>query len=332
MPDIAPHPTVCGFENPPGAQYCGVCGQPLAVTCGRCGTEVPAGFSFCTSCGNPLAGSGSHHPRPTDVGGDEPADGFTRRQIAEVAPDAVASERRLVSVMFCDLEDSTGLAESLDPEEVRDILSHYFRTAREIVARYGGTIEKFIGDAVVGVWGTPVAREDDAERAVRAAMDIVAEVARMQDAALPRPLAARAAVATGESAVILGQQDQGMVAGDIMNMAARLQSVAEPGSVLMNDATRRATVSVIKARPAGTQRLKGRSAPVHTWRALQPNVIVRRPEAEEAPLVGRRAELDELIRAFDAVKRSGRGRLVSMVGVAGIGKSRLVNELERRLR
>jgi len=122
MPDIAPHPTVCGFENPPGAQYCGVCGRPLAVTCGRCGTEVPAGFSFCTSCGNPLAGSASHHPRPTDVGGDAPADGFASRQIAEVAPDAVASERRLVSVLFCDLEDSTGLAESLDPEEVRDIL------------------------------------------------------------------------------------------------------------------------------------------------------------------------------------------------------------------
>ncbi|HEX6474110.1 MAG TPA: adenylate/guanylate cyclase domain-containing protein, partial [Candidatus Limnocylindria bacterium] len=306
MEDSAPHAIACGFENPPGAQFCGSCGQPLAVTCGRCGTEVSAGFSFCTSCGNPLAGLQSHHPRPADLAAGAPADESAHRQITEVASDSVASdsvasERRLVSVLFCDLEDSTGLAESLDPEEVRDILSHYFRTAREIVARHGGTIEKFIGDAVVGVWGTPVAREDDAERAVRAALEIVAEVARMEDPALPRPLAARAAVATGESAVILGQQDQGMVAGDIMNMAARLQSVAESGSVLMNDATRRATNSSIKARSAGTQRLKGRLAPVHTWRALQPNVIVGRAEADEPRLVGRRAELDELIRIFDSV-------------------------------
>ncbi|HKO34305.1 MAG TPA: adenylate/guanylate cyclase domain-containing protein, partial [Candidatus Limnocylindria bacterium] len=186
------------------------------------------------------------------------------KAVREVPAAEAPSERRLVSVLFCDLENFTGLAESLDPEEVRDILSRYFEAARGIMARFGGTIEKFIGDAVVGVWGTPVAREDDAERAVRAALEIVSAVASLRGAALPRPLAARAAVATGESAVVLGLENQGMVAGDIMNTAARLQGAAKPGSVLMNDATRRATADVISARPAGTQRLKGKSTPVHT--------------------------------------------------------------------
>ena len=213
---------------------------------------MPAGFSFCTACGNPLTDIQSHHAQSaeaTPTSSRSARCGRPRRPSARFQPRKRPSERRLVSVLFCDLENFTGLAESLDPEEVRDILSRYFEAARGIVARFGGTIEKFIGDAVVGVWGTPVAREDDAERAVRAALEIVAAVASLRGAALPRPLAARAAVATGESAVVLGLENQGMVAGDIMNTAARLQGAAKPGSVLMNDATRRATADVITARP-----------------------------------------------------------------------------------
>jgi len=330
--DNAPHAVLCGFENPPGAQFCGSCGQPLRVECPRCGTEVPAGFSFCTACGNALTETQSHHAQPAEGTADRlPISSVGEQAIREVPPGEAPFERRLVSVLFCDLENFTGLAESLDPEEVRDILSRYFEAARGIVARFGGTIEKFIGDAVVGVWGTPVAREDDAERAVRAALEIVVAVAALRSAALPKPLAARAAVATGESAVVLGLENQGMVAGDIMNTAARLQGAAEPGSVLMNDATRRATARVITARPAGTVRLKGKATPVHTWLALRPVKAARRAEAQ-APLVGRRRELEELIKAFYGVKRSGRGRLVSLAGVAGIGKTRLVREMERRLR
>src|SRR5918996_5907788 len=174
------HDTPCGFENPPGAQFCGSCGQPLVATCPRCGTDVPAGFSFCTSCGSPLRGVAQH----VDAGAVAPS-------VNAPIPAGTSSERRLISVLFCDLVDFTGLAESLDPEEVRDILSRYFEAAREIVAGHGGTIEKFIGDAVVSVWGSPVAREDDAERAVRAALEIVDAVAELRSAASPRPLAAR---------------------------------------------------------------------------------------------------------------------------------------------
>jgi hypothetical protein len=144
MQESAPHPTACGFENPPGAQFCGTCGQPLAVTCGNCSTEVPAGFRFCTSCGSSLAGSKSHHIQPVEA---SPAAVEAAHAIGEAAVAGAPSERRLVSVLFCDLENFTGLAESLDPEEVRDILSRYFDAAREIVTRFGGTIEKFIGDA-----------------------------------------------------------------------------------------------------------------------------------------------------------------------------------------
>jgi class 3 adenylate cyclase/tetratricopeptide (TPR) repeat protein len=315
------HETACGFENPPGAQFCGSCGQPLRATCPRCGTDVPAGFSFCTACGNPLTAPGQHVQGPS-------------ARIAEpTAPLPSSSERRLVSVLFCDLVDFTGLAESLDPEEVRDVLSRYFESAREIVARYGGSIEKFIGDAVVAVWGSPVAREDDAERAVRAALEIVDAVGDLRGAAFPRPLAARAAVATGESAVMIGLADQGMVAGDIVNTSARLQTAAQPGTVLINDATRRATASTITARPAGKQQLKGKSAPVHTWRAIRPATAdSRQAGATDPPLTGRGRELDELVTVFSGVRKSGRSRLVSVVGIAGIGKSRLLRELERQLR
>ncbi|HET6745507.1 MAG TPA: adenylate/guanylate cyclase domain-containing protein, partial [Candidatus Limnocylindria bacterium] len=283
---------------------------------------MPAGFSFCTACGSPLAATGRHLSQSE-----------TSPTADSSSPFRAASERRLVSVLFCDLVDFTGLAESLDPEEVRDILSRYFEAAREIVARHGGTIEKFIGDAVVAVWGSPLAREDDAERAVRAALEVVDAVAEVRSAASPQPLAARAAVATGESSVVIGLEDQGMVAGDIMNTASRLQSVAAPGTVLMNDATRRATADTITARPAGKRQLKGKSAMVHTWRAIRPTSAGRRSSrASEPTLAGRERELEELATAFRSVVRIARSRLVSVVGVAGIGKSRLVRELEHRLR
>ena len=131
MHDNAPHAVPCGFENPPGAQFCGTCGQPLAVTCGRCGTEVPAGFSFCTACGNPLADTQSHHPKPVGASIEPAGIGAVgEKAVREVPAGEAPSERRLVSVLFCDLENFTGLAESLDPEEVRDILSRYFEAAR----------------------------------------------------------------------------------------------------------------------------------------------------------------------------------------------------------
>src|SRR5207247_79866 len=144
--------------------------------------------------------------------------------------------------------------------QVRETLSRYFDLATEVIGRYGGTIEKFIGDAVMAVWGAPTAHEDDAERAVRAALEVV-DVVR----GLGSGIEARAAVLTGEAAVTLGANNQGMVAGDLVNTAARVQSVAPPGAVLVGEATHRATSKAIAFEEAGDQVLKGKAAPVPAW-------------------------------------------------------------------
>src|SRR5207244_4781507 len=168
-----------------------------------------------------------------------------------VTTPAPEAERRFVSVLFADLVGFTTLSESRDPEEVRELLSRYFDTSRQLIGRYGGTVEKFIGDAVMAVWGTPVAREDDAERAVRAALDLVAAVAALGQEVGAPDLAARAGVLTGEAAVTLGAEGQGMVAGDLVNTASRIQAVAPPGQVYVGEATRRATEAAIAYRDAG---------------------------------------------------------------------------------
>ncbi len=163
----------------------------------------------------------------------------------------------MVSVLFADLVGFTRLAEGRDAEDTRELLSRYFDLAKDSVARYGGTVEKFIGDAVMAVWGAPTAHEDDAERAVRAALDLVDAVKVLGPA-----VRARAGVLTGEAAVTLGATNQGLVAGDLVNTASRLQSVAQPGTVLVGEATQRAASKAIAFEHAGEQMLKGKTAPV----------------------------------------------------------------------
>jgi class 3 adenylate cyclase/tetratricopeptide (TPR) repeat protein len=234
-----------------------------------------------------------------------------------------------VSVLFADLVGFTTLAADRDSEAVRDLLTRYFDAAREIVERYGGTIEKFIGDAVMAVWGTPTAREDDAERAVRTALDLVNAVRDLDSGADGRGLEARAAVLTGEATVTLGATNQGMVAGDLVNTASRLQSVAPPGTVLVNEATHRTSNQAIAYEEAGEQILRGKAAPVPAWRAMR--VVAKRggegrSEGLEAPFVGRDDELRLLKDFFHATTRERRARLISVTGQGGIGKSRLAWE------
>ncbi len=243
------------------------------------------------------------------------------------------AERRLVSVLFADLVGFTTLSEKRDPESVRELLGDYFQLASRVIGTYGGTVEKFIGDAVMAVWGAPAAHEDDAERAVRAALELVDGVRRMGDQAGVE-LWLRAGVLTGEAAVTLGAANQGMVAGDLVNTASRLQSVAEPGSVLVGDSTYRAANSAIAFEPAGTQTVKGREAPLHVFRALR--VVARRggagrSESLEAPFVGRFQELRLLKDFHVGTVAERRPRLVSVIGQGGIGKSRLVWEFQKYL-
>ncbi len=239
------------------------------------------------------------------------------------------SQRRLVSVLFADLVGYTALSEHRDPEEVRELLSRYFDRCRTLIERYGGTVEKFIGDAVMAVWGTPVAREDDAERAVRAGLALTQAVTLLgEEVGMPQ-LRARAGVLTGHAAVELGAEGEGMVLGDTVNTASRLQSLADPGTVLVDDVTRRASEAAVAYEDAGTHEVKGREQAVHAWTALR--VVAgaggaRRGAGLEAPLVGRDRELALIVESFEAVASEGRARLVSVLGEAGSGKSRLVWE------
>jgi class 3 adenylate cyclase/predicted ATPase len=242
------------------------------------------------------------------------------------------AERRVCSLLFCDVVGFTPLSEARDPEAVRELLSAYFAVARTVVGRYGGVVEKFIGDAVMAVWGTPVATEEDAERAVRAALDLVTAVAELgRDAGVPG-LAARAGVVTGEVAVTLGAVHEGMVAGDAVNTAARVQSAAEPGQVLVDALTNRVAGSAIGFAHAGEHQLKGKAGPQPLWRAtrvLSAVGGVQRVDGLEAPLVGRDAELRTVKDLFHAAADRRVARLVLVSGPAGVGKSRLGWEFEK---
>ena len=290
------------------------CATALAAGCPNCGFQNQPGAKFCSECATPL----STAARPAAATSPPAAAPATN------AESGSSAERRLVSVLFADLVGFTPFAEERDSEDVRETLTAYFDLAREVIERYGGTVEKFIGDAVMAVWGAPMAREDDAERAVRAALQLVEAVT-----SLGPTIQARAGVLTGEAAVTIGATNQGMVAGDIVNTAARLQSVAPPGSVLVGDSTQRATSAAISFEPAGEQLLKGKQAPVAAWRALR--VVAERggrnrSEALEAPFVGRNEEFRLIKDLFHATGREKRLRVVSVIGPAGIGKSRLARE------
>jgi class 3 adenylate cyclase/tetratricopeptide (TPR) repeat protein len=296
----------CGTENRPGRKFCSSCGSPLARACPACGAANEPDDRFCGECGAPLEG--------------------------EALPPAAQAERRLVSVLFADLVGFTTLSEDRDPEEVRELLSRYFETARRVVERYGGTIEKFIGDAVMAVWGTPIAREDDPERSVRAGLELVDVVAALGDEVGARALTMRVGVVTGEAAVTVGAEGQGMVAGDLVNTASRVQSVAEPGAVLVGERTRRASEAAVAYADAGEHSLKGKSEPVPLWRAERV-IAYRGGEGRatglESPFVGREGELRLVKDLFHATSEERRARLVSIVGIAGIGKTRLSSEFER---
>jgi class 3 adenylate cyclase len=242
------------------------------------------------------------------------------------------AERRVCSVLFCDVVGFTPLSESRDPEVVRELLSQYFAVARTVIGRYGGVVEKFIGDAVMAVWGTPVAAEGDAERAVRAGLDLVAAVADLGAEAGTPDLAARAGVVTGEVAVTLGAAGEGMVAGDAVNTASRVQAAAGPGSVLVDAATHRLAGSAIGFADAGEHVLKGKADPAQLWQATRVLSAVggsQRVDGLEAPLTGRDAELRTIRDLFHAAADRRVPRLVLVSGPAGVGKSRLGWEFEK---
>jgi class 3 adenylate cyclase/tetratricopeptide (TPR) repeat protein len=312
--------TNCGAENAPGGKFCSECGSPLVRACPSCGSAIQPGAKFCSECGSALVPGGQPEPA-------EPAR-------APAPPPAAGSppELRHVSVLFCDLVDFTPLSESKDPEDVRELLSGYFDLARSVVSRYGGTVEKFIGDAVMAVWGAPVAKEDDAERAVRAGLELISAVADY-GSEHSSELRARVGIVTGGVATT-ETPEEGMVIGDRVNTAARIQSVAPAGCCYVDEATRAASSAAISYLDTGEHELKGKSEPVRIYHATRVAAALagsQRTSGLEAPFVGRDHELRLVKEHFHAAADRQSARLVLVSGVAGVGKSRLAWEFFKYL-
>jgi class 3 adenylate cyclase len=275
-------------------------------TCGRCGQENPDVARFCLACGFELGQTG-------------PA-----RQ-----------ERKVVTVLFADLVGFTSRAESLDPEDVGALLTAYHARLKHELERHGGTVEKFIGDAVMALFGAPVAHEDDPERAVRAAVAIRDAVAALNEApGAGGNLRVRTGITTGEALVTIGarpSEGEGMAAGDVVNTAARLQSAAPEDGILVDETTRRATEAVVDTRPVDPVVAKGKSEPVAAWEVtgLRTRFGVDVVEDVRTPLVGRAAELQLLEQALARARAEHAPQLVTLIGLPGIGKSRLLSELFR---
>jgi class 3 adenylate cyclase/tetratricopeptide (TPR) repeat protein len=275
------------------------------MRCARCGFESPAGFRYCGGCGTSLA-----EPVPS------------------------AEERKVVTALFCDVEGSTALAERLDPEEIRHLLGSYYGRARVEIERFGGTVEKFIGDAVVGLFGAPRSHEDDPERAVRSALAIRDAIAALNGDGEELGLHVRVGIATGEVVVALGArpvEGEAMAWGDSINVAARLQQSAPRDGVLADEPTWRATERAIEYAEPLDIVAKGKSRSIRAHPVVGPRA--RRgfdlSQGGAEPLVNRREELATLVEALYRVRLERSPELVVLVGEPGIGKSRLVFELFR---
>ena len=273
-------------------------------TCTKCGQENPDGFRFCGACGTPL--------------------------IAE--PEQVREVRKTVTAVFCDVVGSTPLGERLDPEALRRVMGRYFDEMRGAVEQHGGRVEKFIGDAVVGVFGVPQVHEDDALRAVRAASEMRSRLSELNGSLSEEwgvELEARIGLCTG--GVVVGSDDA-VVLGDVMNTAARLEQVAMPGEILIGDQTHRLVGHAITAEPVVDLELKGKRSAAAAWRVISIDPTAEAVVREfDRPLVGREYELGLLRQMFERTVAERRSGLATVLGFPGIGKSRLALGLAESL-
>jgi adenylate cyclase len=311
----------CGAENPAQTRFCVSCGTDQATACPSCGALSQPGARFCGACGSALGAP--EKPSPAS----DPA-----RQVEDHG-----EERRRATVLFADLSGYTAIAEQLDPEDTKSLVDGALkRLSREVTDREGH-IDKFIGDNVMAVFGAPVAHEDDPERAVRAglamqaAMDEINTEIGARAASRDIELALRVGINSGE--VLAGRMgDQYTVIGDTVNVAARLQAASGVGAVTVGASTRRLTAAAIDYHELEPLALKGKSQPIPAWEAVGPVDSASQPApTRAAPLIGRDQELALLLSLFERAVRESRPYLVTVFGQAGVGKSRLLNELAAAL-
>jgi class 3 adenylate cyclase/tetratricopeptide (TPR) repeat protein len=327
----------CQHANPPQAKFCLECGTRLALACVACATELPAGAKFCLECGQPIDGA-SAGPAPFVS-----PEAYTPKHLAEkilTSRSALEGERKQVTVLFVDVSGFTSLSESLDPEEVHGLMSRAFELMLDEVHRYEGTVNQFLGDGIMALFGAPIAHEDHAQRAVHAALGIrKALESHQEELRRRRGIGFQVRQGLNTGLVVVGSIGNDLrmdytAVGDTTNVAARLQAAADPGRIVMSDVIHRLVGGYFYVRPLGDFTLKGKAEPVRAWEVLSARVARTRLEVEAerglTPFVGRDRELRVLFECFEQAKAS-HGQVVFIAGEPGIGKSRLLLEFRRHL-
>ena len=331
----------CGSHNPEDVRFCGHCGVPLLHRCPQCGYENPPRFRFCGACGVPLPGR-VNATDATSEEGPQHVQGARSRTAASpsTAHAEPEAERRHLTVLFCDLVGSTALAMRLDPEELRDVIREYQSVCAEVIERFEGHIAQYLGDGLLVYFGYPKAHEDDGQRAARAALGMVEAVRRLNESLIRERelrLAVRVGIHTG--LVVMGAigghgRQERLALGDTPNVAARLQGLASPDTIVVSAATQRLIRGTFACEELGTHAIQGVPTPMRVFR------VVREVDAQSrfegagggglTPLVGREPELGSLLELWAHVK-DGHGHVVVLTGEAGIGKSRLVQVIKERV-
>ncbi|HTI56379.1 MAG TPA: adenylate/guanylate cyclase domain-containing protein, partial [Verrucomicrobiae bacterium] len=328
--------SACGQANPAAAQFCGGCGTRLAAVCPACQASNPPANRFCHQCGGTLGSS------PAAVDQSPSPRSYTPPHLAEkilTSASALKGERKQVTVLFVDVSGFTSLSERLDPEEVHRLMSRAFDLMLAEVHRYEGTVNQFLGDGIMAIFGAPIAHEDHAIRAVHAALGIARTLDAYRAELRPRGIRFQARQGLNTGLVVVGSIGSDLrmdytAVGDATNVAARMQQVGEPGRVTISEATHRLVRGYFETRPLGALPIKGKAEPVAAWEVVAAREARTRLEVAAdrglTPFVGRERELRVLLEAFERA-RGGHGQVAFLVAEAGMGKSRLLAEMRRRI-
>jgi class 3 adenylate cyclase len=332
----------CSTVNDQESKFCKNCGSPLTFACPECGAASSVGESNCPECGAPSLQNQINHqasiPSWTDKQGFQPQ---STTSFSFKAPfsdnDTLTGERRVVTILFSDIKGSTSMAEGLDPEEWAEIANQAFQELIEPVYRYGGIVARLMGDAILAFFGAPKAHEDDPQRAVLAGLDIISGIDafnRKYEQNTGMKFDIRVGINTG--LVVVGNIGSDLRAeytamGDAVNLAARMEQTAPPGSVQISEETFRLISPMFETEDLGYLEIKGKSKPVRAYRVIGKKVKPRDQRGIfglNAPLVGREVEIQQL-RQITSLVHQGRGQIICLIGEAGIGKSRLISELHQ---
>src|SRR5262245_61122745 len=328
----------CQHENRPSAKFCEECAAPLVFTCSKCGVRLSPTAKFCSECAHPAG------PPASSVASRLPvAESYTPKHLVEkilTSKAALEGERRQVTVLFCDIVDSSRLAERLDPETMHEVMDRALRLMAEAVHRYEGTVNQFLGDGLMALFGAPVALEDHAFRGVQAALAIRETLSGYSEQLKQeRGVELRLRLGLNTGLVVVGRIGDDLrmdytAVGDTTHLASRLQALAQPGAIVITEATNRLVEGYIRSDALGPATVKGRSQPVQVYQVLgrrrgrtRLEVSVERGLTQ---LVGRERQVGLLHDCLERAK-AGRGQVVGIVGEPGVGKSRLLYEFRKSL-